>query len=90
MCEKFNVYTNPLKNPQRNPKGNGKKEKAHSQDRKFFYDKNQFQDIESVDKAIPEYLRFRNESKGQWARYGQTALSAMKDAEAKSLKFEQY
>jgi transposase len=64
-----------------NPKGNGKKEKAHSQDRKFFYDKNQFQDIESVDKAIPEYLRFRNESKGQWARYGQTALSAMKDAE---------
>ena len=68
-----------------NPKGNGKKEKAHSQDRKFFYHKNQFQDIESVEKAIPEYLRFRNESKGQWARYGQTASSAMKDAEAKPL-----
>ena len=72
-----------------NPKGNGKKEKAHSQDRKFFYDKNQFQDIESVEKAIPEYLRFRNESKGQWARYGQTASSALKDAEAKPLTNEE-
>jgi transposase InsO family protein len=55
-----------------NPKGNGKKERAHSQDRKYFYDKCQFWDIESVEKAIPEYIRFRNESKGQWARYGKT------------------
>lgn len=31
-----------------NPKGNGKKEKAHSQDRKYFYEKYQFQNIESV------------------------------------------
>ena len=52
-----------------NPKGNGKKERAHSQDRKYFYDKYQFWDIESVEKAIPEYMIFRNESKGQWARY---------------------
>ena len=51
-----------------NPKGNGKKERAHSQDRKYFYDKYHFWDIESVEKAIPEYIRFRNESKGQWAR----------------------
>jgi hypothetical protein len=56
--------------------------------RKFFYDKYQFQDIKSVEKAIPEYLRFRNESKGQWARYGQTASSAMKNAEAKPLTNE--
>ena len=72
-----------------NPKGNGKKEKAHSHDRKFFYDKYQFQDIGSVEQAIPEYLRFRNESKGQWARYGQTATSALKDAEAKPLTNEE-
>lgn len=68
-----------------NPKGNGKKERAHSQDRKYFYEKYQFQDIESVEKAIPEYLRFRNESKGQWARYGQTASSVLKNAEVKPL-----
>jgi hypothetical protein len=68
-----------------NPKGNGKKERAHSQDRKYFYDKNQFKDMESVEKAIPEYIRFRNESKGQWARYGKTASSVLKDAEAKPL-----
>ncbi len=58
-----------------NPKGNGKKEKAHSQDRKYFYEKYQFQNIESVEKAISEYIQFRNESKGQWARYGKTASS---------------
>jgi len=72
-----------------NPKGNGKKERAHSQDRKYFYDKNQFKDMESVEKAIPEYIRFRNESKGQWARYGKTASSVLKDAEAKPLTDEE-
>jgi transposase InsO family protein len=72
-----------------NPKGNGKKEKAHSQDRKYFYEKYQFKDIESVEKVIPEYLRFRNESKGQWARYGQTASSVLKDAEANPLTNEE-
>ncbi|HLE88318.1 MAG TPA: hypothetical protein VI727_11730 [Candidatus Brocadiaceae bacterium] len=72
-----------------NPKGNGKKERAHSQDRKYFYEKYQFQDIESVEKAIPKYLRFRNESKGQWARYGQTASSVLKDTEVKPLTKEE-
>lgn len=72
-----------------NPKGNGKKERAHSQDRKYFYDKYQFWDIESVEKAIPEYMRFRNESKGQWARYGKTASAVLKDAEAKPLTDEE-
>lgn len=72
-----------------NPKGNGKKEKAHSQDRKYFYEKYQFQNIGSVEKAIPEYIQFRNESKGQWARYGKTASSVLKDAEAKPLTDEE-
>ena len=72
-----------------NPKGNGKKERAHSQDRKYFYDKYQFWDIESVEEAIPEYMRFRNESKGQWARYGKTASAILKDAEAKPLTDEE-
>jgi len=71
-----------------NPKGNGKKERAHSQDRKCFYDNYQFRDIESVEKAIPEYIRFRNESKGQWARYGKTASAVLKGAEAKPLTDE--
>ena len=72
-----------------NPKGNGKKERAHSQDRKYFYDKYKFWDIESVEKTIPEYIRFRNESKGQWARYGKTASAVLKDAVAKPLTDEE-
>jgi hypothetical protein len=42
-----------------------------------------------VEKAIPEYIRFQNESKGQWARYGKTASSVLKDAEAKPLTDEE-
>ena len=48
-----------------------------------------FWEIESVEKAIPEYIRFRNESKGQWARYGETALAVLKDAKAKPLTDEE-
>lgn len=72
-----------------NPKGNGKKERAHSQDRKYFYDKYHFRDIECVERVIPEYIQFRNESKGQWARYGKTASSVLKGAEAKPLTDEE-
>lgn len=72
-----------------NPKGNGKKERAHSQDRKYFYEKYQFEDIESIKGAIPEYVRFRNELKGQWARYGKPASSVLKEAEAKPLTDEE-
>ena len=42
-----------------------------------------------VEKAIPEYIRFRNESKGQWARYGETASAVLKGAEAKPLTDEE-
>ena len=72
-----------------NPKGNGKKERAHSQDRKYFYEKYQFEDIESIEKTIPEYVRFRNEMKGQWARYGKTASSVLNETEAKPLTDEE-
>lgn len=72
-----------------NPRGNGKKENAHSQDRKYFYDKYQFKDIGNVETSIPEYIQFHNESKGQWARYGKTALSVLKDAETKTLTNEE-
>ena len=72
-----------------NPKGNGKKERAHSQDRKYFYENYQFHDRASVEKAIPEYIRFRSESKGQWARYGKTASAVLKGAEAKPLTDEE-
>jgi hypothetical protein len=34
-------------------------------------------------------MRFRNESKGQWARYGKTASAVLKDAEAKPLTNEE-
>ena len=55
----------------------------------YFYDKYQFLNIVSVEKVIPEYIRFRNESKGQWARYGKNASAVLKDAEAKPLTDEE-
>ena len=73
----------------RNPKGNGKKERGHSQDRKYFYEKYKFEEIGSVEKTIPEYVIFRNEMKRQWARYGKTASSVLKEAEAKPLTDEE-
>jgi hypothetical protein len=72
-----------------NPKGNGKKERAHSQDRNYFYENYHFHDRERLERAIPEYIRFRNESKGQWARYGETASAVLKDAKAKPLTDEE-
>jgi len=62
-----------------NPQGNGKKERAHRQDREYFYRKYNFQTIEGVEQAIPDYLEFRNKVKGQWARYGKTADTAIKE-----------
>lgn len=73
LLEMLNISDVPTK--VRNPKGNGKKERAHRQDREYFYNKNQFEDIESVEQKIPEYFTFRNEVKGQWALYGQTSSS---------------
>jgi len=45
--------------------------------------------IACVERGIPEYIRFRNESKGQWARYGKTASSVLKGAEAEPLTDEE-
>ena len=45
--------------------------------------------IERVERKINEYIRFQNESKGRWARYGKTASSVLKDAEAKPLTDEE-
>jgi hypothetical protein len=36
--------------------------------------KHPFLDRESVEQAIPEYIQFQNESKGQWARYGKSCM----------------
>lgn len=69
----------------RNPKGNGKKENGHKQDRRYFYEKKQFQNIESVKQEIPDYLILHNEIKGQWARYGRTVASILEGAEKNPL-----
>ena len=57
--------------------------RLHSKPKLFHHDNggeynNGVVSIESVERAIPEYIRFRNESKGQWARYGKTASSVLK------------
>ncbi|ODS35374.1 MAG: hypothetical protein A7316_03995 [Candidatus Altiarchaeales archaeon WOR_SM1_86-2] len=72
-----------------NPKGNGKKERAHGQDRKYFYEKHNFQTIEDVEEAIPDYLDFINNVKGQWARYGETASEPLKKAKSRRMSDEE-
>ena len=57
--------------------------------RSYYDEKYQFEDIESIEKTIPEYVRFRNEMKGQWARYGKTASSVLNETEAKLLTDEE-
>jgi len=76
LLKKFNITDVPTKIE--NPKGNGKKEKANGQDRKYFYEKHNFQIVEEVKQAIPDYLNFRNNVKAQWARYGETASESLK------------
>lgn len=83
LLKQFNITDVPTKIE--NPKGNGKKEKAHDQDRKYFYEKHNFQTIEEVKQAIPDYLNFRNNIKAQWARYGETASEALKEAEPRKM-----
>ena len=68
-----------------NPKGNGKKERAHRQDRDYWYRKHEFQTLQEVEASIPDYLHFRNEVKGQWARYGKTAFEALQEGVAQKL-----
>jgi len=72
-----------------NPRGNGKKENGHKQDRKYFYDRYKFDCIEDVEENIPEYLELHNKVKGQWARYGQTAVSILEGAETNTLTDEE-
>ncbi len=83
LLKQFDITDVPTKIE--NPKGNGKKEKAHSQDRKYFYEKHNFQTIEDVKQAIPDYLNFRNNIKAQWAKYGETASEALKEAEPRKM-----
>lgn len=83
LLKRFDITDVPTK--VENPEGNGKKEKAHSQDRKYFYEKHGFKTIEGVEQAIPDYLNFRNNVKGQWARYGETASEALKEAEPRKM-----
>jgi len=83
LLKQFDITDVPTKIE--NPKGNGKKEKAHAQDRKYFYEKHNFQTIEEVKQAIPDYLNFRNNIKAQWARYGETASEALKEAEPRKM-----
>jgi len=83
LLKKFNITDVPTKIE--NPKGNGKKEKANGQDRKYFYEKHNFQIVEEVKQAIPDYLNFRNNVKAQWARYGETASEALKEAEPRKM-----
>jgi transposase InsO family protein len=83
LLKQFNITDVPTE--VENPKGNGKKENAHSQDRKYFYEKHNFRTIEEVEQSIPEYLEFRNNVKGQWARYGKTASEALKEAEPRKM-----
>ena len=65
----------------RNPKGNGKKERAHKDDRRDFWKKNRSNDLDYIRKKFEKYLLWRNEKKGHFALKGKTSITRLKENE---------
>lgn len=59
------------------PQGNGKKERAHKDDRRDFWKKNRSKDIEYIQKKFGKYLLWRNEKKGHFALKGKPSLTRL-------------
>lgn len=71
----------------RNPKGNGKKERAHRDDRRDFWKKNRMEKIESLQKKFEKYLKWRNEKKGHFALRGKTSATRLQENRKPLRKF---
>lgn len=71
----------------RNPKGNGKKERAHKDDRRDFWKKNRSKDIQYLQKKFEKYLQWRNKKKGHFALKGGISNSRLQENKKPIRKF---
>lgn len=63
----------------RNPKGNGKKERAHKDDRRDFWRKTKSKDLVYIKKKFKKYIKWRNEKKGHFALKGKPSITRLKE-----------
>lgn len=63
----------------RNPKGNGKKERAHRDDKRDFWKKNKSKDIKYIKRKFEKYLHWRNYKKGHFALKGKSSITRLKE-----------
>jgi len=61
------------------PQGNGKKERAHKDDRRDFWKKNRSKNISYIQSKFEKYLKWRNEKKGHFALRGNTSITRLKE-----------
>mgnify|MGYP001618393036 CR=1 FL=1 len=61
------------------PQGNGKKERAHKDDRRDFWRKNRSKDIKYIQKKFESYLKWRNEKKGHFALKGKPSMTRLQE-----------
>jgi len=62
-----------------NPKGNGKKERAHRDDRRDFWKKNRSDNLDYIKKKFEKYLKWRNGKKGHFALKGKPSITRLKE-----------
>lgn len=62
-----------------NPKGNGKKERAHKDDRRDFWNKIKSNNIEYIRKKFRGYLSWRNNKKGHFPLKGKPSITRLKE-----------
>jgi hypothetical protein len=70
-----------------NPKGNGKKERAHRDDKRDFWKKNRSNDLNYIRKKFEKYLKWRNEKKGHFALKGEPSITRLKENKKQRIKF---
>ncbi len=61
------------------PQGNGKKERAHKDDRRDFWKKNRSTNIRYIREKFEKYLQWRNEKKGHFALNGNASVTRLQE-----------
>ena len=59
------------------PQGNGKKERAHKDDRRDFWKNNRSKNISYIQSKFENYLKWRNEKKGHFALKGKPSITRL-------------
>lgn len=63
----------------KNPQGNGKKERAHKDDRRDFWRKTKDENLNCLRKKFKDYLHWRNNKKGHWALKGKPSITRLQE-----------